>query len=87
MVKNQPANAGDTGLIWDPEIPHAEGQLNSQAATIKPVLQSREATTEAHMPRAHALQREKPQQWVAHNLQLEKSLCSNKDSAQPKINK
>ena len=87
MVKNQPANAGDTGLIWDPEIPHAEGQLNSQAATTKPVLQSRDATTEAHMPRAHAPQREKPQQWVAHTLQLEKSLCSNKDSAQTKINK
>ena len=46
-------------------------------------------------PRAHALQQEKPQ-WEARTpqlergprlSQLEKSLCSNTDSAQPKINK
>ena len=43
--------------------------------------------------RAHALQQEKPLVWDTctpqlenspHSLQLEKSLCSNKDSAQPK---
>ena len=47
-------------------------------------------------PRAHALQQEKPPQWTAGTeqlesspslRQLEKSLCSNEDSAQPKINK
>ena len=41
-------------------------------------------------PRAHAQQKEKPPQWEAHTpqlkssphfLQLEKSLCSNKDAA------
>ena len=87
MVKNQPANAGDTGLLWDPEIPQAKGQLNSQATTLKPVLQSREATAEAHMPRAHAAQPEKPQQWAARTLQLRESPCGNRDSAPLKTKK
>ena len=46
-------------------------------------------------PRAHAMQQEKPLQWEAHvqlgsrphSPQLEKSLWSNKDPEQPKINK
>ena len=46
-------------------------------------------------PRSHALQQEKPLQWEActlqlesspHSPQLEKSSCSNRDPAQPKIN-
>ena len=36
VVKNWPANAGDTGLIPGPEIPHAVGQLSSCATTTKP---------------------------------------------------
>ena len=51
------------------------------------------AATEAHPPRARALQREKPQ-WEACTPQLESSplaatrenLCSNKDPAQPNKN-
>ena len=38
-------------------------------------------------PRAHAPQQEKLLQWEVCVLQLEKSACSNKDTAQPKINK
>ena len=45
MVKNPPANAGDTGLIsgpgtkipyadpWSGKIPHVTGQLSSHSAT------------------------------------------------------
>ena len=48
MVKNPPANAGDTGSISDlgTKIPHITGQLSSCATT-----------TEAHLhSTAHALQ-------------------------------
>ena len=53
-------------------------------------------TTEAHMPRAHAPQKEKPLQWEAHTPQWRvaparrdktKPVHSNKDPTQPKINK
>ena len=52
------------------------------------------ATTEAHVPRSHALQQEKPPQWEARapqgrvaprSLQPEKSLRVNEDPTQPKI--
>ena len=35
MVKNLPANAGDTGSIteWGTKVPHATGQLSPQPAT------------------------------------------------------
>ena len=36
---------------------------------------------------AQAPQQEKPRQWEARELQLEKSLRGNEDPAQPKINK
>ena len=54
------------------------------------------ATTEAWVPKAHALQQEKPVQWEAHALQQEQTLLattrespmhSNKDPEQLKINK
>ena len=51
VVKNLPANAGDTGsspCLGRSRVP----QLLSPCAT----------TTEARMPRAHALQQEKPPQ-------------------------
>ena len=40
MVKNLPANAGDTGLIPGPgtKIPHAVEQLNLCTTTTEPVL-------------------------------------------------
>ena len=46
VVKNLPANAGDTGSSpgLGTKIPHAVGQLSLRATT-----------TEAHEPRAHAL--------------------------------
>ena len=50
VVKNLPANAGDTGLIPGPgKIPHAAEQLSPCATT-----------TEACTTRAHAPQQEKP---------------------------
>ena len=68
--------------------------LTPWAATTEPVLWSPwAATTEAHAPRAHALQQEKPLRWAKaitalkcspDSLQLEKSLHSNEDQAQPK---
>ena len=39
VVKNLPANAGDTGSIPGPgKIPHASEQLSPFATTIEPVL-------------------------------------------------
>ena len=37
VVKNQPANAGDTGLIPAGKIPHGAGQLSLWAATVEDV--------------------------------------------------
>ena len=39
MVKNPPANAGDSGLIpgWGTKIPHAAEQLRPGATTTEPV--------------------------------------------------
>ena len=69
---------------WSEKIPHASEQLSPCTTT-----------TEAPMPRAHAPHQEKSPQWEAHALQqesssclpqLEKSLSSNEDTAEPKIN-
>ena len=84
---------------WSGKIPHAVEQLNPCTTTIEPVPKRLgAATTEACAARACALQQEKPPQWDAHTLQLEsspqstrynyrKSLSSNEDPVQPKINK
>ena len=48
MVGSPTANAGDTGSIPGPKIPHAREQLSLKATT-----------TEVHMPRAYASQQEK----------------------------
>ena len=57
---------------WAGKIPHTLGELSSCIITIELALQSLwAATTEAHVPRAHALQQEKPPQWEAHVSQLE----------------
>ena len=64
MVKNLPANAGDTGFNpWSGKIPHATEQLSPCATTTEPALWSSCATTtEARAPRARAPQQEKPLQ-------------------------
>ena len=106
VVKNSPGSAGDTGSIIDPE-------RSLRHKRIKPVhhnywvcvLEPRSRNSWAHLwqilksilPRALALQEEKPRQWEAcssqpesksHSLQLEKSPCSNQDPVQPpQINK
>ena len=71
--------------------------MSLRATTTEPVLWSLQATiTEAHAPRAHAPQQEKPLQWKAHAPQrrvapahhnYRKPALSNKDPMQPKINK
>ena len=78
VVKNPPANAGDMGLSPGPGRSHmlwsnwarAPQLLSLRSRAREPQLLSLSATTtEAHMPRAHALQQEKPPQWEAHALQ------------------
>ena len=60
MVGNLPANAGDTGSILGPGVSHMP--QSDCATTTEPVLWSPQATaTEARVPGARALQREKPQ--------------------------
>ena len=42
MVKNPPANAGDTGSSnWSGKIPHAAEQLSPCATTTEPVLRNK----------------------------------------------
>ena len=73
MVKNPPANAGDTGSIPGPGGSHMPRsnwadveQLSSWATTAEPVLWSPHATAaEAHAPGAGATRRERPPQWEA----------------------
>ena len=82
MVKNPPANAGDMGSSPGPgrsHMPqsseaHAPQLLSLRSRACEPQLLSLSATTtEARAPRAHALQQEKPPQWEARTLQLEKA--------------
>ena len=84
MVKNLPANAGDTGSV--PGLGRSHLPRGSSACApqlLKPV-----------HPTARAPQ-EKPLQWEAthtsksrpRSLQLEKSPCNNNDTAQTKLNK
>ena len=63
VVKNLPANAGDTGSIPGSGRSHA---LWSNQARVPQLLSLCTTTTEAHAPRARALQQEKPLQWEAH---------------------
>ena len=73
VVKNLPANAGDMGLIPGLGLgrPHMPRSNKAQAPRLvslcsgarEPQLVSlRATTTEARVPRAHALQQEKPLQ-------------------------
>ena len=74
MIKNPPANAGDTGSSPGPGRSHmsqsnwarAPQLLSLHSGARKPQLLSPSATTaEAHVPRASAPQQEKPLQWEA----------------------
>ena len=73
-VESPPADAGDMGLspgLGRSHMPrrnwaHAPQLLSLCSRACKPQLLSpRATTTEAHMPRAHALQQEKAPQWGA----------------------
>ena len=86
--ENLPANAEDMGLILGlGRFPHASEQLRlciamtesaDPRASKSQLLSPRAATTEVHVPRAHALQQEKPLQQEARAPQLESSpmLCN-----------
>ena len=69
-------------------------KLVCSRARVPQLLSLRAATTEAHMPRACALQQEEPPQWEARAPQrrvapahrnYRKPMCSNEDPTQPKI--
>ena len=68
VVKNLPANAGDTDLI--PDLGRSQMPTTEKLSPCT-------TTTEPEHPRAQALQEEKPPQWEALTLQLliEKSPC------------
>ena len=57
VVKNLPANAGDTGSRPGPGRSHMPP---SNQARVLQLLRLRATTTEAHAPRAHAPKQEKP---------------------------
>ena len=78
VVKNPPANAGDTGLSPGPgrshmlrsNWAHAPQLLSLRSrAHEQQLLNPRATTTEAHVPRACAPQQEKPLQWEARAWQ------------------
>ena len=95
MVKNPPANAGDTGSIRDPGrwMPHVEEQLSPCTVTVEPVLWSPGAeTAEACAPKSScSTAREATVLRHAHTASREKPPLSavrekpesNKDPAQP----
>ena len=62
VVKNPPANAGDTGS--SPGLGRSH-MLQSNKARVPQLLSPHAAFTEAHAPRARAPQQEKPPQWEA----------------------
>ena len=89
VVKNPPANAGDTGSSPGPGRSHMP---RSNEAREPQLLSPRATTTEAPAPRAHAPQQEKPPQWEAHALKRRVALArrnqgkptrSNEDPTQP----
>ena len=72
VVKNPPANAGDTGSSPGPGRSHMP---RSNTACTPQLLSPRATTTEACVPRVHASQQEKPPQWEAHTT-TKSSSCS-----------
>ena len=92
--KESTCNAGDMGSILEPGRFHMPQSNKVSAPQLVSLCSA--AAAEARMPRARALQQEKPQLWEARALQLESSLCSlqleqrprsNEDPEQLKINK
>ena len=95
VVKNPPANAGDTvQSIPGPRRPYVPWN-NKTCAPQLPSLCSRfqlpellspcAAKTEAHRPGVCALAQEKLRQWEAHSPELEKCPYSNEDPEKPNI--
>ena len=88
VVKNLPANAGDTGSSPGPGRFHMP---RSNKAPVPQLLSLSATTTEAHTPRARAPQQEKPPPWearapqrrVAPARRKRKPTRSNEDSTQP----
>ena len=103
MVKNPPANAGDTGSSPGPGRSTWRGATkpvhhNYWACTLEPVSHNYWALAPQLLkpPRTHAQQQEKPPQWEACTLQRRvapahrnqrKPACNNEDPTQPKLNK
>ena len=85
MVKNLPANAGDTGLISDPGRPHTpRSNLAYELQLLGLCSRFREPQVlQPTSPRACTLQPGKPLQWEAWASQLESSPHSSEDPAQP----
>ena len=89
---------------WSSKIPHAVEQLNPVPQLLRPRFRTRElqlqsppkVTTEACVPRACALQQEKPlrrearhhnKKWFPLATTRESPRAAPKDTAQPKVNK
>ena len=86
VVKNPPANAGDTGLIPDPGRPQMPCRNEARAPQLLSLCSRTQKPQLLNLAccKARAPQQEKPLQQEAHTLQLEKSQCSSEDPAQPK---
>ena len=91
VVNNLPANAGDMGSSPGPRRFHTSQSNKAHVPQLlslisrahKPQLLSPSAiTTEAHVPRARALQQEKPQQWEARAPQQRPNAATNKINKQ-----
>ena len=90
MDENPPVDAGDTGSIPGLERFHTpQGNWANEPQLLSPCA----ATSEAHRPRAHTPQQDKPPQWEALTLQQRvapthhnqrKPVHSNRDPVQPK---
>ena len=77
VVKNLPECREHGFDSWSGKIPHTMRQLSPHTTTTEPGLYSLTATaTEAHVPRACALQQEKPLEWVAVSRTKEEPLLT-----------
>ena len=90
LVKNPPANAGDTGSIPDPGRSHMPWSNWACAQLLSPCT----ATTDTQVPGARDPQQERSLRWQAHTPQWRvaptrcnqrQPTCSKEGPAQPKI--